>query len=477
MQYLSNNREQGNCGESLPTECELMTLPGALEMIFNLSSTVDSAEHVKVLAQTTDLLLKSSQKLNMDDQVAAGYIIGKLARAMERLSEKGVRFPDMKPAATAIIDTASTLMEAGVQEEVTLEDQSHFLPPRKRKAYREKLEKERREKQQQLWKLEKEVISKLVEEVNNVAQAVSATPDIPGSTTLGTRSMQLVLDTESGSEMGNAPVSIPAGQVRFPDVRALSPFAASRRNVEWKITGFTDNPYVWDRSAEDIQSSVVDVTLEDDLGNEIPVKDLSEEITIVLQNNPEIFRVGHLVNYKYYDNATMVLRQFTARENQTFGVTLTVRTTSYISSARIYGKMGGDPNDTDHDFSKLLTSDDFDISGTVGNQTFTAFFLIFVGKVNNGSGQYTLGLQIDECEEHGCSYTTDMVSMGCLFWDTDDDTWKGDGCKVSSKTTREQTVCLCDHLTPFGVEITRVPNNPHDTQSVILPDRPLTCRA
>ncbi|XP_078664120.1 complement receptor type 1-like [Branchiostoma floridae x Branchiostoma belcheri] len=477
IQYLSNNREQGNCGESLPTECELMTLPGALEMIFNLSSTVDSAEHVKVLALTTDLLLKSSQKLNMDDQVAAGYIIGKLARAMERLSERGVRFSDMKPAATAIIDTASTLMEAGVQEEVMLEDQSHFLPPRKRKAYREKLEKERREKQQHLWKLEKEVISKLVEEVNNVAQAVSATPDIPGSTTLGTRSMQLVLDTESGSEMGNAPVSIPAGQVRFPDVRALSPFAASRRNVEWKITGFTDNPYVWDRSAEDIQSSVVDVTLEDDLGNEIPVKGLSEEITIVLQNNPEIFRVGHLVNYKYYDNATMVLRQFTARENQTFGVTLTVRTTSYISSARIYGKMGGDPNDTDHDFSKLLTSDDFDISGSVGNQTFTAFFLIFVGKVNNGSEQYTLGLQIDECEEHGCSYTTDMVSMGCLFWDTDDDTWKGDGCKVSSKTTREQTVCLCDHLTPFGVEITRVPNNPHDTQSVILPDRSLTCRA
>ncbi|XP_078583844.1 uncharacterized protein LOC144866356 [Branchiostoma floridae x Branchiostoma japonicum] len=496
MQYLSNNGGHGSCESSQPTECELLSLPGALEMVFNLSSTVDSPDQIKVLAEATDILLKSSQKLNLDDQVASGYIIGKLARSMERLSGSGVRFVDLRPAASAIVDTASTLVEAGVQEQVELEDQSHFLPPRKRKRYQEKLEKERKEKQQEQWKLEKEVISQLMEEVNNVAQAVSNSLEVPGSTILGTRSMQLVLDWESGSERGDAPVSIPAGQVRFPAERALSPFASSP-NVEWKITGFNDNPYVWDRSAEDIHSSVVDVTLEDSLGNEIPVNPdlltlghhrrtghqdsppfsgLTEAITIVLQNNPDMFRVSHLVNYKYYDNATMVLRDFKARENQTFGITLTVQTNTYISSARIYGKMGGDPNDTDHDFSKWLTSDDFDISGSVGSQTFTAFFLIFVGRVNNGSGQYTLGLQIDECLEHGCNYTTDMVSMGCRFWDSDDNAWKGDGCQVSPKTTREETVCLCDHLTPFGVDIARVPNyEPFHTRSVIYTDSSLTC--
>ncbi|XP_019614389.1 PREDICTED: uncharacterized protein LOC109462300 [Branchiostoma belcheri] len=480
MDYLSANSEQESCKDSESSECERTKLPLALEMMYNVSSVIEDADQVEALATATDLLLRSPEKLGQHEQVTGGYIIGKLTKSFGKLSEKGVRFEDLRPAATAIVDTVSTLVEAGVQDQETLKDESHLLPPRKRKAYKEKLEKERQEKEEENWKLQEEAMSALMEHVDQIANALSNSPGVPHKPTpILTPDMSLLIKKVSRSGSGEEPdsVSLPAGKVDFPKHKALLPFTASS-DVNWKITGFNDNPYVWDRSAGDIKTSVVDVSLEDAEGNEIPVNGLSEAFTIVLQNSPEMFRVGHLVNYKHYDNSTMAFRDFQALENATYGVTLTVRTAGFIREAKMYGKLGGDPNDTDHDFRMLLLWEDFDITGYDGNLTFTAFILLPVGKVNNGSGQYTLGLLIDECLSQKCNYSADIVRISCRYWDSKDGSgaWKGDGCKVSSKTTREETVCLCDHLTAFGADIVRVPTRDSVySRSVVGQDSSMVC--
>ncbi|XP_078580864.1 uncharacterized protein LOC144864548 [Branchiostoma floridae x Branchiostoma japonicum] len=480
MGYLSAQREQENCDVAETSQCEKMKIPKALEMVYNLSSVIEDAEQVEVLATATDLLLKSSNRLDLDEQVTGGYIVEKLTKCLRTFSEKGVRFRDLSPAATAIVDTVSTLVDDDVQGMEVPKDESHLLPPRKRKTYKEKLEKERLEKQGEQWKLKKESVSTLMGQVDNIANALMSSTEVPESpSTIGTKTMQLVLDKESKSKLGEETLSLPAGKVDFPTDDALLPFtSSSSSDVGWKITGFNDNPYIWDRSAGDIKSSVVDVTLGDANGNEIPVNGLSEAITIVLQNRPEMFRVGHLVNYKHYDNDTMAFRDFQAMENATYGVTLTVRTAGFIREAKVYGKLGGDPNDTVHDFRTVLSWEDFDITGYEGNETFTAFIVLPVEKVNNGSGQYTLGLLIEECLSQKCKYSADIVRIGCRYWDTEDNAWKGDGCKVSSKTSRKETVCLCDHLTAFAADIVRVPTrDPSYSRSrqVVLHDDSMVC--
>ncbi|XP_066300581.1 polycystin-1-like protein 2 [Branchiostoma lanceolatum] len=289
------------------------------------------------------------------------------------------------------------------------------------------------------FKQKKEAMSALTELIDHIASALMSSHAVPGSATLGKKKVQLALKKES--ELGEEPVSLPAGKVDLPTDDAFLPFSSSS-DVGWKITGFNDNPYVWDKSAGDIKSSVLDVSLGDVNGNEIPVNGLSEAITIVLKNRPEMFQVGHLVNYKHYGNDTMAFRDFQALENATYGVTLTVRTAAFVREARMYGKLGGDPNDTDHDFSKILSWEDFEDGG---NQTISAFIALPVGKVKDRNGQYTLGLLMEECLSEKCNYSVDIVRMGCRYWDSEDNAWKGDGCKVSPKTTREETVCLCDH--------------------------------
>ncbi|XP_066301050.1 polycystin-1-like protein 2 [Branchiostoma lanceolatum] len=484
MGYLSAIKEQESCDETEPSECERLKLPLALEMMYNLSSIIEDADQVEDLATATDLLLRSPERLDPNEQVVGGYIVGKLTESLEKLSEKGERFRDLSPAATAIVDTVSTLVEDGVQGDVMPKDESHLLPPRKRKAYKEKLEKEQLEKQEEQWKLKKESVSALMAQVGHIAKALmtsSAFPESPN--TIGTKAVQLVVHKESKSELGEEPVSLPAGKVDLPTDDALLPFTPSSSDVSWKITGFNDNLYVWDKSAGDIKSSIVDVTLEDAKGDEIPVNGLSEDITIVLKNRPEMFQVGHLVNYKHYGNDTMAFRDFQALGNATYGVTLTVRTAAFIGEVRMYGKLGGDPNDTDHDFRRLISWGDFDITeyedvtGYEGKlATFTAYIVLPVGKVNNGNGQYTLGLLIDECLSQKCKYSVDIVRVGCRYWDSEDNVWKGDGCKVSPKTTREETVCLCDHLTAFGADIVRVPTrDPFYSRSAVVQDSSMVC--
>ncbi|XP_078582019.1 uncharacterized protein LOC144865296 [Branchiostoma floridae x Branchiostoma japonicum] len=473
LDLVNGQAEPGDIQQYLndDDEHEESRLTEALEMVYSQSSDIDSAEKVELLAKATDMLLTSSGELNLKDQATGGFIIGKMAKSIEELSENGASFPQLKPAASAIVDTVSTLVEARVKEEEedTIKDESHLLPPRKRKAYKEKLEKERLGKKEKQWKLQKESMSALMEQIDHVASALLSSSVVPESATLGKKTVQLAIKKES--ELGEEPLSLPAGKVDFPTDDALLPFTSSS-DVGWKVTGFNDNPYIWDRSAGDIKSSVVDVTLGDAEGKEIPVNGLSEAITIVLQNRPEMFRVGHLVNYKHYDNDTMAFRDFQALENATYGVTLTVRTAGFIEEAKVYGKLGGDPNDVDHDFSKFLSWEDFDITEYEGNKNFTAFIVIPVGKVNNGRGHYTIGLLIDECLLRPCKYSTDIVRISCRYWDSEDNAWKGDGCKVSPKTNRKETVCLCDHLTPFGADIVRVPTRDpsYSRSEVVLHD-------
>ncbi|CAH1241242.1 FBN2 [Branchiostoma lanceolatum] len=345
---VNGQAETGEIQQYLNDDGEEETrLAKALDMVYSQSSDLDSAEKVELLAKATDILLTSSGELNLNDQATGGFIVEKMAKSIEELSENGVSFPQLRPAASAVVDTVSTLVEAGVEEDVTVKDESHLLPPRKRKAYKEKLEEELLEKKEEQWKLKKEAMSALTELIDHIASALMSSHAVPGSATLGKKKVQLALKKES--ELGEEPVSLPAGKVDLPTDDAFLPFSSSS-DVGWKITGFNDNPYVWDRTAGDIKSSVLDVTLGDVNGNEIPVNGLSKAITIVLKNRPEMLQVGHLVNYKHYGNDTMAFRDFQALENATYGVTLTVRTAAFIREVRMYGKLGGDPNDTDHDF-------------------------------------------------------------------------------------------------------------------------------
>uniref|UniRef100_A0A8C2XN93 Adhesion G-protein coupled receptor G6 n=1 Tax=Cyclopterus lumpus TaxID=8103 RepID=A0A8C2XN93_CYCLU len=67
-------------------------------------------------------------------------------------------------------------------------------------------------------------------------------------------------------------------------------------------------------------------------------------------------------------------------------------------------------------------------------------------------------IQIAHLSEHAQSHLNPV----CMFWDfSGAGGWSGDGCRASTESTSNRTVCLCDHLTHFGILMDISGASPH----------------
>ncbi|XP_078682422.1 polycystin-1-like protein 2 [Branchiostoma floridae x Branchiostoma belcheri] len=346
----------------------------------------------------------------------------------------------------AVVDTVSLLMESGGLEAVSEDEEDiaalHRLPPRKREEFRQKMKKKLREKQERQWAIQREVTRELQRNLDSIADALLDSKGGAGRVELGSRAVQMVLGKTSGGRLGGAAVSAHAGGVTFPGPHALHEGGVAE-DAAMKVVGYDRNPYVWDESAKDIKSS-----------------DLSEDITVVLKNAPDMFPAPRLVKYSPFPNDTMVFRTFSARRNQSYGVLVSL--VAPYPGAVMYGKLGDFPNETDYDFKKEFSWDDF-IAKTVpphGDVHITYTVLQPDTAGDNGTEEYTIGLQVDSCPPEGCPYSVDISRLDCVFWDPGIDaelgSWKGTAAGPAS--TLAHTVCLCNHLTGFGTSGGTEPN-------------------
>ncbi|KAI8489552.1 hypothetical protein Bbelb_327190 [Branchiostoma belcheri] len=395
-----------------------------------------------------------------------GNVVGAMTDSIKQSVLRGASMEELTPTASAVVDTVASLMASGGAETVSAEQEDVLaldrLPPRKRQEFREEMEKKRRQKQEKRWAYQRDVTLRLKKDLDSIADALLNSKGSGGRVEMGSKSVQMVLEKTSGLQLGEKPVSSHSGRVMFPSRHGI---AAEGLNM--KVVGFDRNPFVWDDSARDIKSSVLDIELKQpgSGGGKIEVKDLPEEITVELKNTPDLGANNHLVDYKPFTNDTMVYRTFNARRNQTYGVTVSL--VAPYPAAVMYGKLGDFPNETDHEFRKEFTRDDFmQMTAPPNEDVHTAYTILQPDTTgDNGTEEYTVGLRVDGCPPSGCLYSVDVARLACVFWDPGMDaelgSWKGDGCRVSPASTLTHTLCLCNHLTAFGTSARTEPNKIH----------------
>ncbi|KAI8510793.1 hypothetical protein Bbelb_117090 [Branchiostoma belcheri] len=465
--YIKDNKRSS----SEDRRVDSTTCTDAMAALARLSRASSAEDSTETLAMITRDVIALCGTLSLDAQAEGGYVVGAMADSIKRGALGGASMEELAPTAAAVVDTVSSLMESGGLEAVS-EDQEdiaalHRLPPRKRKEFRQKMKEKLREKQERQWTIQKEVTQELQRNLDSIADALLDSKGGTGRVDLGSRAVQMVLEKTSGGRLGGAAVSAHAGGVTFPGSHALHEGgvvedAAMKASILHCVVGYDRNPYVWDESAKDINSSVVDIELKQPGRGTLKVKDLSEDITVVLKNAPDMFSAPRLVKYSPFPNDTMVFRTFSARRNQSYGVLVSL--VAPYPGAVMYGKLGDFPNETDYDFKKEFSWDDF-IAKTVlphGDVHITYTVLQPDTAGDKGTEEYTIGLQVDGCPPEGCPYSVDITRLDCVFWDPGIDaelgSWKRDGCRVSPASTLAHTVCLCDHLTGFGTSGGTEPN-------------------
>ncbi|XP_066299999.1 polycystin-1-like protein 2 [Branchiostoma lanceolatum] len=462
LDQLIPPKEQGK-GDSSSDDRQVdsTTCTQAMKILAGMSRTSSAKESTDAMVMIFNTVVSKCGTLSLDAQAEGGYVVGAMTDSIKQSVLEGASMEELAPKASAVVDTVASLMDSGESVTVTEDEEDvlalNRLPPRKRETFRKEMEKKRQQKQEQQWAYQREVTQRLKKDLDNIADALLDSKDSGERVQLGSKAVQMVLEKSSGERLGGEAVTAHAGSVTFPRAHALNDGGVAG-DVDMKVVGFEQNPYVWDDTARDIKSSVVDIELKRPDKGTLNVKDLPEDITVVLKNGPDMFSNPRLVKYSPFPNDTMVYRTFNARRNQTYGVAVSL--VAPYPAAVVYGKLGDFPNETDYDFKRDLNMDDFMMKTVPPHDNVHTAYIILQPDtaVDNGTEEYTIGLQIDECPPSGCLYSVHIVRLNCLFWDEESGSWKGDGCRVSLESTLTDTVCLCNHLTGFGASTRTEPN-------------------
>ncbi|XP_057707318.1 polycystic kidney disease protein 1-like 2 isoform X1 [Corythoichthys intestinalis] len=244
--------------------------------------------------------------------------------------------------------------------------------------------------------------------------------------------------------------------------------------VDVRMMSFEKNPYSW--TGGNISGTVGSVSLTRTNGNVIPVKNLPEEIEILLPRpdvGQENSTVLDLANYSTLiidvpsPDVTLVLKMEPS-ENITFVVLLGSK--NYPTAEDYVAKIQMPLENMKEEEKYTWVVSPQDRTGDVG-----AHFLVLKPKVEPGIKSVNTTVNIV------------TIAAQCKYWNEEESSWSEDGCRVNVKhcfiivtfekhnphtkngftflflqvgplTTPLLTQCLCNHLTFFGSSFFVMPN-------------------
>ncbi|XP_019742004.1 polycystic kidney disease protein 1-like 2 [Hippocampus comes] len=215
--------------------------------------------------------------------------------------------------------------------------------------------------------------------------------------------------------------------------------------VDVRMMSFEKNPYSW--KGGNISGTVGSVTLTRPNGTVIPIKNLPEEIEILLPRldvGLENSTVLDLANFSTLiidvpsPDVTLVLKMEPS-ENITFVLLLGHKNYPTIEHYVAKTQMPLENVKEEEKYTWVLSPKDR--TGDAG-----VHFLVLKPKVEPGVKSVNATVSIV------------TIAAQCKYWDEEESSWSEDGCRVGPLTTPLLTQCLCNHLTFFGSSFFVMPN-------------------
>ncbi|XP_072169256.1 polycystin-1-like protein 2 [Diadema setosum] len=227
--------------------------------------------------------------------------------------------------------------------------------------------------------------------------------------------------------------------------------------VDLQISSLKWNPFQWGQGGDTVDSSIVGIQIKTG-GDTVTVGNLSSEISVYLPTKNLPSQEPLLVGITREYSASLFVNKSSLPEQGGGGslhlvivpqneplVALSICTANItINMTTCVGQI-----------SRVYVSSDQD-SATV-NFTWSAV---------NEDLQESDGILISLAEEtvdlvyenDNITLSITMTTSQCIFWDDDEESWDGKGCKVGARSTRAMTHCECTHLTFFGSSLLVPPN-------------------
>nr|XP_060644320.1 polycystin-1-like protein 2 [Anolis sagrei ordinatus] len=424
--------------ESVNTSLQTDTRKELRELMLTTLSTVNvtSMQTALKMSEVLKAVTYRSEELSSLAQVEAGHTLKSVSQSLLIVnSEDGQDDLQRKEAASYLFAAVSNVLEASGQngtEDASAPETSQRLVPQQLLNAVENL-------QSAL------LIGKLPDDEPTVLTAPSAVMYIN----------RLQTDNVDGTSISISNSS--SASFSLPSASSLSILEDSEETVDIRMVSFSVNPFSASDSFE-IHSAVGGLTLTSLDGMVIPVRNLMEDIEIILPRSSTI-----------QDHKSMLsLQDFSALQ-----VNVTSSNVSLVIHLELdqpiplilYLGYGYHPNETDHE---LMTRLPHNRDST--DEIYS--WILHPEDLNFGEGIYYFLVrpetELDAIAANNVNISVTCFVSQCVFWDEHQGKWSNHGCYVGPKTTPDSTQCLCNHLTFFGSSFFVMPNTIDVSKTVEL---------
>ncbi|KAM5297461.1 LOW QUALITY PROTEIN: polycystin-1-like protein 2 [Glossophaga mutica] len=292
-------------------------------------------------------------------------------------------------------------------------------------------------------------VPQLLRAVEHV-QSVLLLARLPGGlpATLATSSISVYTNRIQRQSLQDSSVYIAAASSATFTLPAASSFGSledGQEPVDIRMTSFPKSPF--QARYFDVSGTVGGLSLTSPSGQLIPMKNLSENIEILLPRLSEGHSEPTVLNLISPEALWVNLTS----EGTALGIQLHWRPDIPLTLSLGYGYH---PNETSYDAKAHLPP----MAASDGLST----WILSPKDLHFGEGVYYLTVipESDLEPTPGRDLTVGITTFlsHCVFWDEVQRTWDSSGCQVGPRTTPSQTHCLCNHLTFFGSTFLVMPN-------------------
>ncbi|XP_070547378.1 polycystin-1-like protein 3 [Ptychodera flava] len=266
-----------------------------------------------------------------------------------------------------------------------------------------------------------------------------------------TLSIRLNLDSDSVEKLANASVMmgdgngfiLPPAEALFPNLSqqtTVNRIVSREQHTEVKkrIIWLKGSLFQRGNNANDVLS----LSFTDREGNELPVNDTKEDISIIFPSDPPRTDTNVLINGVYIEADGITYFRTTAN-------------ISYVPHATVIHL------ESSEEFSVNVTANIFKDCGVINSTQYSGYQYSVDAQFNRGqssifipehefplTGTYKITVALPQ--KHDVRLSMHVKQIMCGYLDEISGTWNSDGCKVSPASNLTSTVCLCDHLTAFA---------------------------
>ncbi|XP_070569906.1 polycystin-1-like protein 2 [Ptychodera flava] len=401
-----------------------------------MSESVGSADEVSQMASALLSVTAAPDELTETSQVES-------AAAMESLSASLLSMAN--ETAEAVVSSATAITEATanvLSTVLTTNDDSAVSTPSASTS--------------------STVVKSAVNAVNSVSKAILS-KRVPGQepVIINTTSLNVQLQRDTPLDIDGASLTSGQGSFKLPSSSALLGGKANDRFVDLQYMTFVGNPFNWEDSSRDISSSVVALSFTDVNGDPVDISglDIGDSIAVELPMNSDLPDLEMLNETAVDPGADLV---FFRVEVPTAYSAIHFRVFPNMSwnevNYTLFFEQDTFPTTSSFNYSKGLPNvdyeNDMDLSDAIREELKYTF--VVPGDRVPINGSYYIGILY---EPGTLNISTQTFVTGCRYWDEVEETYKGDGCVTTAKSSSMMTYCSCNHLTSFGSDFIVAPNS------------------